>query len=236
MLFITSPWRILNDPRAVKRRPKNVAGTRPAGTRLWHCSAQPETSRKRVAITELVTEIVLSFDQVRIVTATGRAGAAVLETTFPLLAEGAHVRTFQTATGRDASSETKTTQVVSVLTPDRSFELHLDSSRVKTVQFARELPAKNRGRTASDLGPRTSERPEVEAVPQDDEDKDELAIHSIRWLDANGNLIMNMVVGAPTTMDGKPDARVQRLRSEAIAVWTAMRAKYGEWLEIGEEM
>jgi hypothetical protein len=185
-----------------------------------------------------VTEIVLSFDEVRIVSVTGKAGAAVIETRFPLLAEGAHVRTFQTVSGRDATGQERTTRVVSVLTPDRSFELHLDSSRVKSVQFARERFARNHGggRSTTDFGSGSPEGMGVEAPSPSEGDEEDTAIHSIRWLDANNNVIMNMVIGMPAPAAGETGLQAQHIRAEAIAAWAAMRDKYGEWLDVSEEL
>jgi hypothetical protein len=225
MLFVSFAPQTLYSTNTGFRAARCRRRARTPNTRYCNVVAQVGTRRQRVAITDLVTEIVLSFDQVRIVSATGKTGAAVLETTFPLLAEGAHVRTFETVINRDAGGDPTTSQVVSVLTPDRNFELHLDSSRVKSVQFVRETrPRGTTERAHHARGAGETADPNGGA--------EDATVFSIRWLDADDNIILNMIVDGPDASSVAVDVDRQRLRASAIAAWTAMRDKYGDWLDI----
>lgn len=139
-----------------RTRPPQAASPRPIGmcrTTGWICHAPIQQNHQKryrkttchqrlvakahdatkqpqsVSVAEFLTEVALSFDSVRVLTHTANH-AVVVETTFPLLAEGAHVRTFQT--------DVEPRQLVLISTPDRSHELVFDTQRIRSVRFENE--------------------------------------------------------------------------------------------------
>ncbi|KAK4537685.1 hypothetical protein CDCA_CDCA13G3710 [Cyanidium caldarium] len=198
-------------------------------TRLRACSPpsppSPSSANKLPTAAELLTEVALSFDAVRLVSVTS-SGAAVVESTLPLLAEGAHVREYReftdeasvgaaaTAMGREGTNN-HNKDILTISTPDRTHEVFLDGRRLRAVLFVRERRAARRPHAGSHDG------------------NHHAYVYSIRWLDENDALVIAMIVSAPTSPSDGAEERKRHRR--AIEVWQAMRDKYGERLHLAHD-
>ena len=199
-------------------------------TRLRACSSpsppSPSSANKLPTAAELLTEVALSFDAVRLVSVAS-SGAAVVESTLPLLAEGAHVREYRELTdeasvgaaaaamGRKGTNN-HNKDILTISTPDRTHEVFLDGRRLRAVLFVRERRAARRPHAGSHDG------------------NNHAYVYSIRWLDENDALVIAMIVSAPTSAPSDGVEERERHR-RAIEVWQAMRDKYGERLHLAHD-